>query len=228
MLGIPQPRRDPYGNVRAASIHEIDAGTLTAALDSMAHFIKSKGENLTVISVGGAVNTLLLRTRQSTHDVDFFGTNLDNRQRRLLDEAAFYAATYSQVSHNTSLRGEWFNNQTQVWLPQQTHQRLTQTALEQNEIVYQQPELRIVAALWNYAFSAKVARIMTRKFRPYDPTDAADYLHYYIRQHTNRPVMESQIRAWAQEFRHETSPQILQQVNVEYKRRYGQDGIVCG
>lgn len=74
MLHVPRPRPDEHGNARRISDHELDRQTLEGALDSMAQYIRSRGQNITVISTGGAVNTILLQTRQSTHDVDFFGT----------------------------------------------------------------------------------------------------------------------------------------------------------
>lgn len=107
--------------------------TLRAALTTIADFIDSQHENITVITVGGAVNNMLLQTRQTTHEVDFLGTNLNNTQRVLLDDAAKYAERRSP----TPLGGEWFNNQTMLWLPPNVHRTVTEEALLQNEVVFE-------------------------------------------------------------------------------------------
>ena len=63
----------------------------------MAAFIDRQGQVITIIAVGGAVNTMLLQSRLSTHDMDFFGTNLNNDQRTLLNEAAGCAEMQSRT-----------------------------------------------------------------------------------------------------------------------------------
>lgn len=96
-----------------------------------------------------------------------------------------------------------------------------------DEVVYQRPGLKIIAAPWSHAFSSKVARIMTGTFRPYDHTDAADYLHHH-NQRRGRPATESEIRRWGEEFRHQTNSTVIKAIMREYRRRYGTDGIVPG
>jgi len=189
----------------------------------MAERLHSRNASLTVIVVGGVVNTIFLGTRQSTHDVDILGTNLNNDQLRMLDDAAHYAEQRSPVP----LGAEWFNSDTKMWLGPDLHRELTNIAMEQDERVFQRPGLTLLAAPWNYAFCAKIARILTGEVRPYDLTDAATYLHRYIQRNGGRPVQVGQIEGWAQRFGRSTDrAYLIREVNAEYRRLYRHEGIV--
>ena len=102
MLQVPRPVLDYNQRPIRIEDYELNRKSLLAALTTMANYIDSHRQNITVVTVGGAVNTILLRTREATHDVDFFGTNINNNQRMLLDEAAKYAERHS----GTPLGGE--------------------------------------------------------------------------------------------------------------------------
>jgi hypothetical protein len=94
-IHIPRNRTDSHGVPIPTTTHDIDKATLENALGLMAAFLNERNAQLTVIAVGGAVNTIFLRTRNSTHDVDIFGSNLDNAVRMLLDEAMQHAIRQS-------------------------------------------------------------------------------------------------------------------------------------
>ena len=167
------------------------------------------------------MNTLLLQNRLSTHDIDFFGTNLNNNQRILLDEAAEYADRQSRIP----LGGEWFNNQGMLWLPPNVHSRVTQEALQQDEVVFQKRGLKVVAAPWNYALCGKLNRLVRRnEVRSYDATDAASYLHQYALRH-GRPVSAAQIKWWCQVYQKDCNDHAIRAVQTEYRRLYGSDEI---
>ncbi|KAK3055741.1 hypothetical protein LTS18_011786, partial [Coniosporium uncinatum] len=72
-------------------IPELDRDALWAALTDVAAFLRSKKLNITIIAVGGAVNTIFLQTRRSTHDVDFFSQGLSSKEVQLAQAAAQYA-----------------------------------------------------------------------------------------------------------------------------------------
>ena len=164
IMHVPRPRVDRGGKAIRIEDHELERKNLEAALTSMAEFINSHGENITIVIAGGAVNTLLLQDRLFTHDVDFFGTNLNNEQRILLDEAAGYAAAgYAERQSRIPLGGEWYNNQAMLWLPPNVHRRVTQEAFEQNEVIFEKRGLKMVAAPWNYALCGKLNRLVRQK-----------------------------------------------------------------
>lgn len=80
--------------------------------------------------------------------------------------------------------GTWLNSETMLWLTIDIHRELTRVSLEQDEIVFESPRLKIVAAPWSYAFTAKVDRILKpARSRVYDVSDAAVYLRHFIKSH---------------------------------------------
>ncbi|KAK2788775.1 hypothetical protein FQN52_006531 [Onygenales sp. PD_12] len=224
MIHLPRNRADTHGVPIPQTTHEIERPILENALAAMARFLAQKKVELTVIAVGGAVNTLLLRSRPSTHDVDIFGSNLNNDSRILLDEATQYAIRQSSAPLGT----DWFNTENQMWLSPSLHRELTNEAMRQNVVVFHRPGLRVLAAPWEYAFSGKIARLLTggSQIRPYDLADATHYLHQYISRNGGRPVTLATIEGWARRFNHSTSKAFLRdRVNVEYRKRYGRNGI---
>ena len=203
--------------------YELDRPTLEMALSLMARYIQQRHQSVTVIAVGGAVNVLLLQNRQSTHDIKFFGTNVGTDERILLSDASRYA----EQNSTTPLGSEWYNNQTMLWLPANIHRTVTEEALQQDEVVYDQQGLKILAAPWNYAMCGKMDRLMSRdETRPYDTSDAATYLHHYIERNGQRPVTNDIVKGWCRSYHKQTSDAIIKSVNKEYRRRYGGVGIV--
>ena len=201
--------------------YELDRPTLQAALTAMAEFIASQRQSITIVIVGGAVNILFIQNRQSTHDVDFFGTNIDGDQRILLDDAAKYAERRSQ----TLLGSEWFDNQTMLWLPPKIHRKVTQEAFEQNEVVFERKGLKVIAAPWRYVLCGKMGRLVrSAQAQPYDITDAASCLRQHILKHGG-PVSEAHIKRWCQGYKKESSDDVIRAINMEYRGLYGEDGI---
>ncbi|KAL4923223.1 uncharacterized protein BDV17DRAFT_296559 [Aspergillus undulatus] len=86
----------------------------------MAAYLHQRRAQLTVIAVGGAINTLYLRTRSSIHDADIFGSMMDTTACMLLDEAMQHAIR--QVT--TALSTDWFNTEIQMWLSPDLHRQL--------------------------------------------------------------------------------------------------------
>lgn len=223
-IHIPRNRTGPHGVPIPSTTHEIDRLTLENALGLMARFLNQRKAQLIVVAVGGAVSTIFLRTRNSTHDVDIFGSNLDHAARVLLDEAMQYAIQQSQSPLGT----DWFNTENQMWLSPTLHQELTEQAIQQDAVVFNRPGLKVLAAPWEYAFSGKVSRLLTggSQIRPYDLIDAVHYLNRFINQHDGRPVPIATAEVWARRFHHNTSRDFLMnRVNAEYRKRYNSDGI---
>ncbi|KFG79540.1 hypothetical protein MANI_021888 [Metarhizium anisopliae] len=219
MIHVPRNRLDRYGVPVQQVTRDIDRDVLLAALEHVARYISHRGKNIAVIAVGGAVNTLYLQSRSTTHDVDIFGSTFTNQARMLLDEAMQDAQRLYR-----GLGTDWLNTETQMWMPGPLHSRLTEAAERQNVRVFDMPGLTIYAAPWAYAFSAKVNRILTGgdQARPYDLDDAVSYIHEYIRAHGDQPVPTATALDWARQFHHESTANFLRtRVNQAYRRRYG-------
>ncbi|OAQ96717.1 hypothetical protein LLEC1_06357 [Akanthomyces lecanii] len=224
MIHVPRNRVDHYGVPVQQVTRDIERDTLLAALKHVANYIAQRGHTITVVAVGGAVNTLHLQSRRATHDVDIFGADFNNQARVLLDEAM-----HDAQRHYRGLGTDWLNTETQMWMPGPIHQQLTAAAVKQNVKVFDMVGLTIYAAPWSYAFSAKVSRLLAGgdQARPYDLDDAVTYIHEYIRIHGNQPVKVSTATDWARHFRHESTPDFLRtRVNQAYRRRYGREAFV--
>jgi hypothetical protein len=201
---------------------ELDQKTIEEALQLMADFLRERRRELTVIVVGGATSVLFLKTRKTTHDIDFFGANVCSADLKLLDAAIHHAEKRS----GRWLGDNWFNNMTATILESDVHQTLTERALKQNEIVFHRKGLRLLAAPWHYAVCGKMARMAKAKRRNYDVDDAAGYLDRHIKTHGNRPVTVEQIEGWVISYRRKTTISVVMEVAVKYYGVYRKHGIV--
>lgn len=145
------PRRTPGQEV---PIPNLTRDILLKALSTVASFIKKKGGDVTVVAVGGAVNTIHLQSRMVTHDVDFFNSRMTAQEIALLVDGAKATAKRTK-----GLEGDWFNNRTILFMPRAQAASLTDQAFAQNEVIFHESGLKILAAPWHYAFCCKVDRI---------------------------------------------------------------------
>ncbi|XWW96259.1 hypothetical protein V2A60_004232 [Cordyceps javanica] len=120
------------------------------------------------VTVGGAVNTVYLVSRASTHDTEFFLPHPDDSRHRALT----VAARHTNRRTGGILCAEWFNNAAQLPLGAANQSKLASVAFEQNVVVYDNTSsaggLRLYAAPWPYAISAQLGRISTRRCRAHD------------------------------------------------------------
>lgn len=202
---------------------DIERGLLLAALQHVARYIADRGQEIAIIAVGGAVNTLYLQSRDITHDIDIFGSTFTNEVRILLDEAMQDAQR-----HYSDLGTDWLNTETQMWMPGPLHNRLTEAAKRQNVKIFDVPGMTIYAAPWSYAFSAKVNRLLTGgdQGRSYDMDDAVTHVHEYVRAHGNQQISVATALGWARQFNHNSSASFIRtQVNRAYRRKYGSNAF---
>jgi hypothetical protein len=140
------PRKTPG---RDSPLPVLGRDVLLAALDNVSVHIAKKKANVTVIAIGGAVNTIYLGTRNATHDVDFF-----NNRLTITDFEHLIQGAHNAVKHNNNLGEEWFNNRTIFFIPHDQRQTLTNEAFEQGEIIFDKPGLTVLAAPWSMHFAA--------------------------------------------------------------------------
>ena len=219
---VPRPRRDQHGAPFPAREYALSERNILRALGFVAEFLHRRSKSLVLIAVGGAVNTVLLRTRTTTHDVDFFNTEFSGSELSLIRNAVEYAEERSSVP----LGDKWLNNA--AGTIGGTHEQIPELvgrARQQNDVIFQQPGLTVYAAPWDYAFVTKVGRITYGTGRAYDPNDAVAYLHQYIRRHGNRPVRVADIRRWGKTYRRNTPDQVLREIDNLYRQQHGQHGI---
>lgn len=166
-------------------------------------------------------NTIMLRTRTTTHDVDFFHEDYRSPELNLLNEAGQYAISHSQVP----LGSTWLNNTTILHVPIALQTRLAREAVQQNEIVFQEPGLTVHAAPWEYALSAKLDRMHKPNRRSYDLDDATIYLRRYIEKHTVPGVSINDVREWAARYGTRATDAVVREIDVHYHEQYRHGGI---
>lgn len=221
---VPAPERDERGLWVKHTQHEVTAENLQSALSHVASYLHERGHNMTLVAVGGAVNTMVLQSRRTTHDVDFFTQLLDQPHLAALRDAARYAVDRSDAP----LASDWLNNAT-ARMPGvvENIDALVQAAVRQDVVVFERPGLRVLAAPWGYAFVKKVSRIAQGTGRAYDGSDAVTYLHQFITtSNSNQPVAVDRIQRWGETYKALCPEEVLRQVNEGYRKVYGRDGIV--
>ncbi|KAK4142558.1 uncharacterized protein C8A04DRAFT_29835 [Dichotomopilus funicola] len=202
-------------------LEELDRGALLASLKAVAAYITKKKGNVTVIAVGGAVNTIYLQSRTSTHDVDFFNNRLTPAAFKLIVEGAAAAA-----KANPKLDAEWFNNRTILFIPRDQRDTLTEQSYAQNEIIFQEPGLTVLAAPWQYAFCCKVDRVAgggIQAARPYDVPDAVNYLRRYLSRQGKTQVPLATVKEWFTQYSLRWTANcdiVVAQVNAGYKKLF--------
>lgn len=219
---VPAPARDGQGVPLHYQQHDLSAQDLHTALGYAAKYLHNRNQNALIITVGGAVNTLFLQSRRTTHDVDFFSQQLSGQPLEVLRAAGLYAAERSSVP----LSVDWLNNAT-ARMPGVVENvaQLISDAKEQNAIVFRASGLTALAAPWNYAFVKKVSRISQGVGRAYDAQDAVGYLHQHILRKGGRPVNVNLIRQWGDRYRANVPNLILDDINQKYHSAHGNHGI---
>jgi hypothetical protein len=187
--------RTPPGEAEKTYTKEM----IEEGLAIVAKYLDSKKLNVSIVTVGGAVNTVLLKSRASTGDVDFF----------------YRTKTASAIVHEVveggklaekklNLSSQWLNNHTVVFIEVQSFRKtvhrllnfgyITQEgtihdlyieAIDQNEQVFSAKGLTVYAAPWNYALMTKLDRAAQQGAKSYDMADAVDYLERLIHSRVN-------------------------------------------
>ncbi|KAJ6025208.1 hypothetical protein N7444_012887 [Penicillium canescens] len=164
--------------------------TLINALQTVAAYITSKNQDITLIVVGDTVNTMLLRSRPNTHDVHFFNDNLTPAEVKSLSKAtklAFKRKPHSRARMAQQPYRSIHSLDSQFWPP-----------------------------LGNIYFVP--SGISTVQL--YNQDDAVHYLERYLSQHPTASVTQVTVRAWfAQYLLHWTTETelLLLAVNSTYK-----------
>jgi len=203
---------------------QMDEDTIKKALEEVAKILSKKKEDITIIAVGGAVNTVVLHTRPSTGDVDFFSDS--KRSSPTLKKAI---ETVEKDKKFKVGKG-WLNNHTVLFMDDAMIKALFDEAVQQNVKLVDKPGLKVLAAPWRYSVMAKLEKVGKGPgvSKSYDITDAVAYLHEAIEKRPGKtPVKKSEIQAWATEFKVTVKEENIVKLAEEYKVKYpGKDGIV--
>ena len=84
-------------------------------LKVVAKYLASKGLNVSIVTVGGAVNTVLLKSRASTSDVDFFYRS-KNARSNPHDSKIVHEVMEGGKLAEKKLGHQWLNNHTAIFI----------------------------------------------------------------------------------------------------------------
>ncbi|KAL8694618.1 MAG: hypothetical protein Q9224_003537 [Gallowayella concinna] len=219
---IPPTQRDEHGKPIVPQEYDLSRITLQRGLAYVATYLNERNTNLVLFAVGGAVNTILLRSRDITHDIDIMNPSISDDQMQLLHRAA--SSALAQIS--IPLGQNWLNNSATLFLPAHLQSELARDAVAQNDIVFAAPGLTVLAVPWRYALCAKLERMGKPTRRAYDIDDAVTYLDRHISDHGGRPVPLQELQAWGDHYKAAVALPQAREVHEKYRQVHGKEGIV--
>ncbi|KAG1741541.1 uncharacterized protein EDB91DRAFT_333994 [Suillus paluster] len=171
---------------------QLTAQDLERGFNLTAEALKKEKKQITIVAVGGAINTMFLRSRASTGDVDFF--SVDRTNHKVLQGAIESTAKTMQLGKG------WMNNHTAIFIPADTMNNIYNEAIRNNVVVFNKPGLKVVAAPWMYCLVAKLEKAgKAGNSKSYDMSDAAQYLMQESRR-CNAKIKVANIHAKAVEY----------------------------
>lgn len=200
-----------------SQINTFSATDLDKALTVVGGHLQKKRTKLVIVAVGGVINTLYLRSRETTHDVDFFSRTLEYEELQLLTEATIQAA-----SAIGAVSTQWLNNQTSVFMTQPTRLRLVEGAISNNEVIFRAGGITVLAPPWRYAISIEFIS-PPPILRNLERTDAVQYLHR-LTQKTGNSVSHTDILTWLDEFQL-SGADIIPKLGQIYLETFGTVGV---
>ncbi len=205
--------------------HDVDLtpDNLEDALQLMASYITGRRRELSIVVVGGVVSTMLLRTRDSTQDIDFFSEQLSREDAKLLMEASQHVR---QQLTDPRLGSGWFNNMTTFFINSRIRAQLVAEGLAQNAVVFQSPGLTLLAAPWAYQFCAKVHRMAGGGRKGHDAGDAAGYLYQFLTSQNMQTISADEIGQLLERYQIQGIDrsgllEAFQAINEAFAARYG-------
>jgi hypothetical protein len=98
--------------------------------------------SLNIAVVRECVSVTLLKSRKHTSDVDYFHETLSSDDTKLLRDAIRKSCRFLR-----EVRGGWYNDHTVFVVPIELRQELTRLSIEQNNVMFDSPQLQLFAAL---------------------------------------------------------------------------------
>ncbi|KAF4451581.1 hypothetical protein F53441_5437 [Fusarium austroafricanum] len=216
------------GSVRATSSifqdfpdsSEFSIKQISDAFGHMAEYLKEYGVYLDCVAVDGAVNTLLLGTRQTTHDVEFILPDPHSKDSITLSNAASYANTKA----DGRLGENWFGTSMQLLMPRDLQINLISDARLMGGIVFEDRGtnggLTVYAAPWQYAICSKLERLNGTN-RPDDMEDAVAYMYHFLSLISQEHIVGKQIFDWCTRYHQNVSLEVLKSFEKAYHDKHG-------
>ncbi|EEQ35607.1 hypothetical protein McanMca71_002986 [Microsporum canis] len=210
---------------RTLTIEEMQKGL--AELDS------AMGENemiyafspITVISPGGFLAVSYLKSRETTEDIDII---IDPQWTGDKDIIPALRSLFIAVGDKLELGEKWMNDDVSLFLTQSARQQLFDAAGEQNIVLYDGPNLKVLGAPLEWGLESKLRRIDSKPHHPKVATDIQDIL-VILKLLTDRnkgPLDRRRVReSNLNGFDILPSEQTLNRVADAYREKYGEEAF---
>lgn len=148
-----------------------------------------------MLSAGGFLAVSFLKNRESTEDLDYL---LEPEWAHDSDIKKSLYSTIEKVSEKLHFTRGWINDEMAFFVSDQSRQRLYEKAEEQNIVLWEGANLRILAVPLEWALERKLRRINNEKQnesvkRLTDLDDALTILKY-LREQNRGPLDKEYIR----------------------------------
>lgn len=228
--------KDPMsnnGNVRpnpsVAAPKGFTKDNIVGALDVAAGFLHRKNQNITLMTMGGVVDTVLLQITGATEDVFFYNPSDDKAQTLVLKECMDWAVKGG--STNGVPLDKAVNNPTIIQaIGTDFLRKLWAKAEEKKLIVYQAKGLTVVAVPLSYSFIAVASRVDTTRRKHLDLERAVAYLRGWIcvNAETGRPMIipGSLVQRVCNDYdKADVNFGVLQKINHYYGSMFRREGL---
>jgi hypothetical protein len=185
----------------------------------MDQFLRTKGQNITIVVIGGAWNVLEGGNRDITYDFNYFG-NINPEQRENLKIAADHAARKVVPA----MRKSWF---VEAYFPlcflkpEIISEAISKDVRLRQLSARAEGGLRIVCAPLEYAFWAKLDLIANygSAAPTYHYKDAACYLNT-LSQRRGSGLSSSEVRGWCHGYRMVFDGDVWHELKCTYEENY--------
>ncbi|EFE37768.1 hypothetical protein TRV_07567 [Trichophyton verrucosum HKI 0517] len=177
---------------------------------------------ITVISPGGFLAVSYLKSRETTEDIDII---IDPQWTGDKDIIPALRELFSSVGKKLGLNRKWLNDDVSLFLTQKAREQIFNAAGNQNIILYEGPNLRVLGAPLEWGLESKLRRINSKPDHPKVPTDIQDILIILklLIERNNGPLNRRQVRERnTNGFDILPSEETLDLVANAYQNKYGE------
>lgn len=84
---IPQQQRNEQNRPIPDTYYDLDRNRILRALTFVAQYLAQREKQVSIVTTGGVINTVVIRSRQTTHDIDFLNPRIANGNEAIFLEA---------------------------------------------------------------------------------------------------------------------------------------------
>ncbi|EZF11585.1 hypothetical protein H112_07390 [Trichophyton rubrum D6] len=118
---------------------------------------------ITVISPGGFLAVSYLKSRETTEDIDII---IDPQWTGDKDIILALRELFSSVGKKLGLDRKWVNDDVSLFLTQKAREQIFDAAGNQNIVLYEGPNLRVLGAPLEWGLESKLRRINSKPDHP--------------------------------------------------------------